>query len=70
LKFSCEKNNIDILIQGLEEYWSAEESAQTTLSIQFSDAAKNIIKKIIPLRGDRVKQYAVEFICQQLLTEM
>jgi len=56
----------DVLIQGLAEYWHTQDSNQATIVIKFSDNNETI-EKTIPLRGERVKKYAVEFICQQLL---
>lgn len=68
LKFFSEKNDVDILIQGLNEYWFSEANRhQATLSIKFLNNQIQPIHQTIPLRGDRVKQYAVEFICKVLL---
>lgn len=51
-------------IKGLEEFWLTKESKETSIEIRFSNGQSS--KKHIPFRGSRVKQYAVEYICQQI----
>ena len=59
-----EDNKATIVIKGLKEFWQAKEAHETQLKISFKDGT--IHKKNIPFRGNRVKQYAVEYICQQI----
>ncbi len=68
LDFGLDKNiTPNITIHGLKEFWQQSESTQTELSIHFNLADKQkTITSIIPFRGYRVKQYAVEFICWKL----
>jgi len=58
----------DILITGLDEFWQSKDVTQTQLSIEFNFSSKqNKVSTTIPFRGDRVKHYAVEFICWKVL---
>lgn len=59
-------DNAQIVIKGLTEYWQAKETEHTHLEITFAN--KHTVRKQIPFRGRgiRVKQYAMEFICQQI----
>lgn len=58
-----------IEIRGLTEFWQAQQDAtHTQLQIIFFDNEKQNETGIeIPFRGKRVIQYAVEFICHQIL---
>jgi len=67
LDFISDKNEkCMVTINGLNEFWNGSEATQTTLTLSFHDPAKESISSVIPLRGHRVKQYAVEFICWKL----
>lgn len=58
---------VNVQINGLEEFWQEKDSPKTSLEIIFlHNNIQNQIKKEIPLRGLRVKQYAVEFICKYI----
>lgn len=57
--------NPTVEIKGLNEYWQGKAGNETGIEITFADG--QTIKKHIPFRGSRVKNYAVEFICQQIL---
>lgn len=62
------EDSINIKISGLEDFWEQRKITKTSLEIIFEE--KNGNQKIdaeIPFRGSRVKLYAVEFICQQIL---
>lgn len=62
--------NPQIEIQGLEEYWHSKttELNQSHLKITFTDKEKkDVLETKIPFRDDRVKLYAVEFICWKIL---
>lgn len=61
----------DIEIKGLSAYWQKNgEPHQTELIITFLKTSTPPIKVNIPFRGSRVKFYAVEYICQQILSKM
>ncbi len=66
LTFSSD-NSADIIIRGLKEYWNGEDTELTHLEILFTKNNKKIEKKI-PYRGrgERVKFYAMEFICAEI----
>lgn len=54
-----------IKIEGLEEYWKQiKDSTQTLIKMSYQNT---LIEKSIPFRDNRVKLYAVEVICQQIL---
>lgn len=53
-----------IEIKGLEEFWQGKKSNQASIEITFANG--HSLKKTFPFRGNRVKQYAVEYICQQI----
>ena len=69
LHFSKEAiSDLTIEIKGLEEFWRNISSLKTNIEICFSyQNDKKIIKKEIPLRGMRVKLFAVEYICLKIL---
>ncbi len=70
LLFTSEETpTTQISIQGLDEYWQAASVTQTNLHIKNSMTQKELSVEI-PFRGSRVKQYAVEFICWQLLQSL
>jgi nicotinamide-nucleotide amidase len=57
-----------VLIKGLNELWEDKKNVSKTsleMTIDYNQST-HIIKKDIPFRGIRVKQYAVEYICWQL----
>lgn len=58
---------LTVEINGLNEFWQNEVSNKASLEFDFSynDIKKNF-KKDIPLRGARVKMYAVEYICRKI----
>jgi nicotinamide-nucleotide amidase len=62
--------NAMVEIKGLVEYWEDKNSDQTDLEIIFKNS--ETIKKHVPYRGrgNRVKQYAVEYLCQQILNNL
>lgn len=65
---SPEKFSFKITVTGLKEFWeSSKTSKHTSLNIVFQ---KNSLEKSfqieIPLRGERTKLYAVEYICQKV----
>lgn len=63
LIFSAE--NPMIIIKGLDDFWRENHNVMKThLEIILPN---DHIKINIPFRGSRVKQYAVEFICQKIL---
>jgi nicotinamide-nucleotide amidase len=66
LEFTSEDKKPDILITGLEDFWNGSHATHTNISILLSDNKQASLTKKIPLRGVRVKQYAVEFICWKL----
>lgn len=56
-----------LTIHGLEEFWHSAQITQTKLKLSFDFAhKKESVEFTIPLRGHRVKQYAVEFICWKI----
>lgn len=61
LRFS--RDNPSIIIKGLNEFWHRENTNTTNLEIIIHDKH---IKAEIPLRGIRVKLYAVELICKEI----
>lgn len=62
--------HMQLIIKGLDSFWQKENSNKTHLEMLFHYQGKQqTIKKEIPLRGIRVKQYAVEFICREILKE-
>ncbi len=64
-------NEPHVHIKGLDEFWKSSDTTQTTLTILFNlDEKKETIESVIPFRGMRVKQYAVEFICKQILKNL
>ncbi len=70
VSFSEEKtsslNHLRIKILGLKEFWENKKNCTNThLEIKFNEAKAITID--LPFRDQRVKQYAVEFICQQIL---
>lgn len=75
LIFSCNQNRANlaplilITILGLEEYWLEKKETHKT-NVKMKIDKKNNSQDIsfeIPLRGERVKLYAVESICKELL---
>jgi nicotinamide-nucleotide amidase len=67
LYFTHNPHEANVTIKGLEEFWQASEKTQTQLIIEFNfNHNKNVTESIIPFRGHRVKQYALEFICWKL----
>ncbi len=68
LNFIQDKNEVpQVTINGLQEFWQRSTATQTTLKIDFNfDQQQASIESVIPLRGHRVKQYAVEFVCWKL----
>ncbi|HLB58380.1 MAG TPA: hypothetical protein VJL60_06155, partial [Gammaproteobacteria bacterium] len=75
LNFSSQSNTISdnqlfIHIKGLDSFWQEKNDAShTALEIIFTrNNTENRIKSDIPFRGSRVKLYAVEFICREILT--
>ncbi|HSW69845.1 MAG TPA: competence/damage-inducible protein A [Gammaproteobacteria bacterium] len=68
LSFVCHAETVHVTIRGLDEFWNGSDSTQTTLIIDFNwDNKQETIESIIPFRGYRVKQYAVEFVCWKIL---
>lgn len=65
-------NNIPMVeIEGLEEYWYGKNTLETNITSIITQQDRQIIKKqIIPFRGKRVKQYAVEWISYQILNSL
>lgn len=63
---------LQVKIIGLAEYWKREENySQTTIEMYLiKNGEQHIKKSTIPFRGNRVKQYAVEFICQEILLSL
>lgn len=55
----------DIEIFGLEEFWQQREKQTTQIILNFKGEK---ISAEIPFRGERVKLYAVEWICKMILT--
>ncbi len=72
LNFSYDIKNmsaeLQVTITGLAEFWQQEEDHRsTTLEMTFMNHGKQQADNAsIPYRGYRVKQYAVEFICNQI----
>lgn len=56
----------NVVITGLDEFWNGSDATRTTLSVSFQEDTEKSIASVIPCRGHRVKQYAVEFICWKL----
>ena len=67
-------NDLKIEVKGLDEFWQGQSSLKTTIEITFSHhTTQKQIKKEIPLRGMRVKSYAMEYACRkmyQFISEM
>lgn len=63
LLFSQIPETCHVQINGLNEFWNDEPSKTTHLEIIIQDKH---YKREIPLRGLRVKQYAVELICRKI----
>ncbi len=61
-------NELQVTIAGLKEFWQQQENHHTTtLEMCFIKHGKlQTNNTSIPYRGYRVKQYAVEFICNQI----
>lgn len=56
-----------IQIDGLQEFWQQQATQKTSLILQINlNQRQETVSIDIPLRGDRVKLYAVEWICYQL----
>lgn len=70
LDFVSHPHEANVTIKGLAEFWHASEKTQTTLTIDFNFDGEKFAKteSMIPFRGHRVKQYAVELICWKLYT--
>ena len=68
LEFIYDKNQAHhVTIKGLSEFWQGSESTKTKLAIYFNFASKqDAAESVIPFRGHRVKQYAVEWICWRI----
>jgi nicotinamide-nucleotide amidase len=73
LYFHSDKNQTEMIsdhtvrITGLKDFWEHKSANHTTLEIIYTN--QNIIKPTkftIPFRSNRVKLYAVEFICQKI----
>ena len=70
--FCSDKNKVEITdctirVTGLKDFWENNSVNHTTLEIIYMQ--QNIIKPTkftIPFRSNRVKLYAVEFICQKI----
>lgn len=58
------QSNATITIKGLDAFWQNKTGTQTSLEIQFM--GQKFLKKQIPFRGSRVKQYALELICHEI----
>jgi len=58
-----------IEISGLTAYWENINTTQAHLDIIFKkhNIVEKSVHKDIPFRGSRVKQYAVEYICREIL---
>lgn len=55
-------------ISGLDEFWHETKEAFTRIEATFHfQGHTNNLHAVIPLRGERVKSYAVEWVCWQLL---
>jgi nicotinamide-nucleotide amidase len=61
-----------LLITGLEEFWHQQSDIfQTHLKLLFQNHTHvKTVEATIPFRGERVKAYAVEWVCQQLFQIM
>lgn len=66
---SSYNDNIPIIeINGLDEYWYAKNSVETSIKCDITYHSSQVTKnQTIPFRGKRVKQYAVEWIAYQIL---
>lgn len=64
-------NNWQIIITGLKEYWQNKIASHTHIVIEFifSDK-KEILNLMVPLRGERTKQYATELIAWNMLKKL
>lgn len=60
--------DVFIKITGLKEYWLNNPIAFSSLHIHFeTKTLKEAFQFEIPFRGERIKQYAVELICREIL---
>lgn len=66
--FTHEKNNADVMIKGLKEFWSGNLDVKQT-ELEFIFAKKDSYTMKIPSHGVRVRQYAMEFICREILNK-
>lgn len=68
LNFIHDKNKTHhLIINGLDEFWQNSTATQTTIKMDLNlNHHKDSIESLIPFRGQRVKQYAVEWICWKL----
>ncbi len=64
LTFTADLTKANVHITGLKEFWHHEKTNFTTIEIMIDNKQFN---QKIPLRGIRVKQYAVEWICKMML---
>jgi len=71
LHFYSEKNKTEMIntvrITGLKDFWEQKSVNHTTIEILYT--SQNIIKPTkftIPFRSNRIKLYAVEFICHKI----
>lgn len=59
--------DLQIEVKGLNEFWHKISSTKTEIEINFAYKGKTKqIKKEIPLRGMRVKIFAVEYVCRKV----
>jgi nicotinamide-nucleotide amidase len=59
---------LEVQINGLNEYWKGEETLKTSLTISINQLESFHID--IPFRDERVKLYAIEYACYQILKNL
>jgi len=66
------KGKVNILLQGLADYWEQKQANSTHIDIHLIFNSHTEIQKrlVIPMRGIKTISYAVELVCQFLLGEL
>ncbi len=60
-----------VRIEGLAEYWQhLPQNAKTKLIITFYHNKQQHVETVIPFRGERVRKYAVEFVCKNICEQL
>jgi hypothetical protein len=67
LQFVTQPDAAHVSLQGLDAFWQMAPNTHTELVLRFHPKLQlDPITATVPLRGDRVRLYAVEFTCREL----